>query len=372
MHTIKKPFGRLALLALALSPITALLAGASYQFEPVRVPENFGTPVAIDDRGTLLLGGMDGNAALLNGNSVKPITIPKGAYPAPAGLNAKGTIVGTAMTDDLSASFGFMLTKQGKMTELNVPGTFGTQPMGINDSGVVVGAVFSEDGLTQGFVWDSRGPRQFAVPGVHYTELVGINESGTIVGNYYYYGEPEADFGMFTLQGSKYTQLKTPGYLWPIARGINSRGEIVGAYLDSNYAAHGFIYYRGVLTPVDYVFPEADAPASFPPEPFDLGDGRTGTVTYVRAGGFTSISGINDSGDIVGMAGIGYTATVECEACGVTEDDLPGMYVEAYFTGDRNGCRGGQMKPHGKPRCVSVPHGTRARDFTHGRFSRCR
>ena len=71
-----------------------------------------------------------------------------------------------------------------------------------------------------------------------------------------------------------WTTIDVPGSTHTAAYRINSSGQIVGFYDDSNYAAHGFLFSNGSFTTID--FPGA-------------------TATYAL--------GINDSGTIVGLYG---------------------------------------------------------------------
>jgi probable HAF family extracellular repeat protein len=47
-----------------------------------------------------------------------------------------------------------------------------------------------------------------------------------------------------------FTTIDVPGAFGTVALGINQRGQIVGVYNDS-MEVHGFLYDRGVFTPID-------------------------------------------------------------------------------------------------------------------------
>src|SRR5262245_6972552 len=70
----------------------------------------------------------------------------------------------------------------------------------------------------------------------------------------------------------KYATLAFPGAVSTSANGVNNNNVIVGSYLDSASADHGYVYRAGKYRAVD--FPEASA---------------------------TEVLGINDNGDIVGV-----------------------------------------------------------------------
>ena len=50
-------------------------------------------------------------------------------------------------------------------------------------------------------------------------------------------------------QSTKFTQIDVPGSVFTVANGINPRGDIVGAYVDSSGRLHGFLLSKGKLLP---------------------------------------------------------------------------------------------------------------------------
>src|SRR5215813_5269867 len=48
-----------------------------------------------------------------------------------------------------------------------------------------------------------------------------------------------------------YETIDPPGSIYTAAEGINSKGQIVGFYQDSNRIEHGFLYDHGVYTTID-------------------------------------------------------------------------------------------------------------------------
>jgi uncharacterized membrane protein len=109
---------------------------------------------------------------------------------------------------------------------------------------------------------------------------VGINDGGQIVGGYNNtnINSFTADHG-FRLIGDKYSTVDYPGAVQTEVIGINKKGHMVGAILDSISHVHGFKLVGGVFAQLDY--PGAD---------------------------FTVAVGINNSGVIVGTYAIGGTA----------------------------------------------------------------
>jgi len=90
---------------------------------------------------------------------------------------------------------------------IDYPGALATRALGINAQGVVVGS-FDDNNGTHGFVLD------------------------------------EGRFNVIDVVGSPSTQVKC----------INTRGEAVGYYLDSNFNLHGFYWFKGKFRLIDVPF----------------------------------------------------------------------------------------------------------------------
>jgi uncharacterized membrane protein len=165
--------------------------------------------------------------------------------------------------------------------------------------------------------------------------------------------------------GSTFSPLEIPGALSSYASGINSQGQIIGSYKSAPDLHRGFIYDRGVITPVDSFFSEEEAPASLGTEPFDFGDGTSGTITWIRSESFTFLNAINDRGDILGGSQVWYAAQVDCNGCGLTSDDFGNQLFLATFAGERDGSRTVHVKNSGKQAAqkIRVPAGVAVRNL---------
>ena len=138
---------------------------------------------------------------------------PPGAGTAPGqgtfpqqNLNS-GVIVGYYV-DAKNVSHGFIRSRHGKYTTIDIPGAAGTQAFGINDEGKVVGWSFEANGVYHGFLRDEDGRfTTFDVPGA----------------------------GPYQPQGS------SPLVVLPIPQAINRSGAVAGNYLDKNNVSHGFV-----------------------------------------------------------------------------------------------------------------------------------
>jgi len=83
---------------------------------------------------------------------VPPSLMSAGFFP-PFNLNASDTLVGTWAGSNSTTISGFMLTRSGAFSVLNVPGADQTYLAGINDSGVLCGNIYySATGASPGFI----------------------------------------------------------------------------------------------------------------------------------------------------------------------------------------------------------------------------
>jgi uncharacterized membrane protein len=136
-------------------------------FYNIRVPNSASTDVWMaEDDGRVMVGDavMNFDAALhgylrdKSGN-FQLIDFPGLTAPctAPRWINERGDIVGLFARVDVGddcfvtpSLHGFLL-RQGKYTEINVPGSTSTTVFGINDDGVIVGDYTDENGNQHGF-----------------------------------------------------------------------------------------------------------------------------------------------------------------------------------------------------------------------------
>ena len=157
---------------------------------------------------------------------------------------------------------------------------------GINNAGSVAGT-FQFNPRGGAHVWDRgfvRNPDGTFAPLIidpsetgHETFAQSINDAGTIVG--YYFGADSSYHGYVDIAGSFTTVDALSGPSTEIL-GINNSGDFVGGTYSTTIGGtlHGFVGHAGVITQIDV-----------PGIP-------TGTTAY----------GIDDSGTIVGCAGVGF------------------------------------------------------------------
>ncbi len=228
-----------------------------------------------------------------------------GGYPgttAPSGINEFGMVVGSYQDGVNFGERGFVLNN-GVYTTFTVtlanavPNT--TYALGINDFGQVVGNYLDYNGVTRGFLLSNGVYTSFDIhvadPSirVNATLPAGINDLGQITGFYTtdINGDPltVAAHG-FVLSGHTTTTLDVPGALngtygaGTQATGINLLGQVVGIYVDTDGATHGFVWSCGKYTYLDT--PNAVNTTTF-------GINALGQVV-----GYYSLGTFNDNGSI--------------------------------------------------------------------------
>lgn len=197
--------------------------------------------------------GVDHGYLLSNGAFTSIEATSLGAIDTVAfGLNAAGDIVGEYFDSSFMAH-GFFLSK-GVFQRIDFPlgaGFAQTKVAGIADDGTMVGAYFDASGFAHGFQRSASGVfTSITNTGASETIARGINAQGDIAGSTAntpdLTGEKVVGSHGFLLSASDLTDFiaidfPAAGVKGTQVRGINPRGDIVGAYVDSNGADHGFI-----------------------------------------------------------------------------------------------------------------------------------
>ena len=102
----------------------------------------------------------------------------------PLGINSAGTTVGFPESEELK---GFILPAGGTYQLVQYPGAiFGTQLAAINDAGVSAGIQYTTNSsYGQGFTYNGTTFSDVVYPGSTNTTPLGINNSGVVVGFYF-------------------------------------------------------------------------------------------------------------------------------------------------------------------------------------------
>ena len=157
-----------------------------------------------------------------------------------------------------------------------------TQLLGVNDHRVAVGFYTNGQGVSRGFRYDIAARRfsRVLLPGLPNLSrkmtltATAISNAGAVTG---FYSVAGGATDGFLLAGQHLTRLAYPGAAMTQPFGVNSRGEVAGAYTTgrgAEAATHGFTWTAATG------FRTVDAP------------GGTGTTT---------INGVNDRGELAGF-----------------------------------------------------------------------
>ncbi len=181
------------------------------------------SPYAGDSGGYFLYDSKSGSSTLFQFANGFPYFIP-------TGVNNSGTIIGYEGDLEYGTAQGYIGTPGG-VVPLIYPGSVSTEPLAINDAGVVVGTYLDTRGASHGFIYRSNGAFQTVDAPGGQTVLDGINNVGQIVG---VVSNPSQT--PFLLSNGTYTYYYCgpPGFGRP--SGINDSGfasSLYGALLDT-------------------------------------------------------------------------------------------------------------------------------------------
>jgi hypothetical protein len=172
------------------------------------------------------------------------------------GINDFGTVVGE-YEDAAGTVHGFVRSKGGSITTIDVDGAIQTEIFGNNDLGDIVGTFFSASGDEFGFMRTAHGATTVIdfkpFPGTAETYVGAINNRREMVGSYY--GSTFTNGSAFLLRDGNFTPLADPPGSAPMqnfAGGINDFGVITGNFLDANGGNHGYVKIGAHYRTVDF------------------------------------------------------------------------------------------------------------------------
>ena len=220
------------------------------------------------------------------------------------------------------------LYSNGRMTSINSPSVFpsGTEALGINDSGEVVGTGYISDSNFHAFLYSGGKMTDLGPRGAVQASAIAINNSGQIIGGYYL---TSGAVGEFLITNGKMTTLPVPTGSYAVsAFAINDIGDIVGTmFFNSGAPPHAAKFISGAWTDLGGISGAAASRATginlsgqvigtsffpqtqyHPPKPgkhvpfISTSSGLVNLNTLIQTGtGFTLTDaiGINDSGHIL-------------------------------------------------------------------------
>jgi hypothetical protein len=222
-----------------------------------------------------------------------PNCTTSGGYPAAIafyGINGAGAAAGFCTSTKTGLFTGFVYSA-GKFTAINFPKSNGTQAIGINDAGDVVGAYLDSASVQHGFVKKGSKYTRIDVTGDTTPYAWAINNSGQMV---VFAINSAGGYDSFVYNGKTFKKIADPNAstTGTIARSLNNKGDVVGAYFNSASDEIGFLFHGGKY--------------------FDVIDPKASTQTKP--------DGVNDTLEMVGRylnsasATLGFKATTKAAA----------------------------------------------------------
>ena len=221
-----------------------------------------------DTRGGGFVRSLDG--------TFTPFTVP-GVFPSsstnPIAINNSGVVAGPYY-DTNGKEHGFVRLNDGTFLTIDYPDSSSTDVTGINNLGSLTGIYTDASFNAHGFVRAPGGAWvSFDVPGGNFGffyPALYINDSGSVAGSYL---QANVQEGFLWQEGASLTSFAVSGAAATWTSGLNSSGYIAGGYQDSSFVAHGYI-----RAPSGTIYT------------FSAPNGAQGTYPV----------GINDKGDVAG------------------------------------------------------------------------
>ncbi|MGA8491684.1 MAG: hypothetical protein WB711_14760, partial [Terriglobales bacterium] len=159
------------------------------------------------------------------------------------GINKAGAAAGWCTSTKTGLYTGFVY-KSGKFTAIKFPKSNGTQAIGINDSGDVVGLYLDSANTQHGFVKKGAKYTSFDVKGDTTTTAWGINNSGQIA---VFALSSAGNYQSFLYNGKTFKKISDPkaGTSGTIVRIVNNKGDVSGTYFNSSSDEIGFLLHSG-------------------------------------------------------------------------------------------------------------------------------
>jgi probable HAF family extracellular repeat protein len=164
----------------------------------------------------------------------------------PTGINDAGVIVG-AMT--IGRARHAVVVKDAVIQDIDNSGGTDSQALAINNRGQVVGYFTGPDGFGRAFLWESGSMATLPLPSNSFAAAVAINDAGTILATTC---EPFGSCSTYLVQSSMvHLILARADQTSYIGHAINNRGEVVGSMSLHNKPYGGFFYANGNLVDLD-------------------------------------------------------------------------------------------------------------------------
>jgi hypothetical protein len=221
------------------------------------------------------------------------------------GINSAGAAAGWCTSTKTGRYEGFVYAG-GKFTGVNFPKANGTQAIGINDKEAVVGLYLDSGNVQHVLSKSGHQVQEHRREGRHQHGGWGINNSGQIT--VFAIGS-SGGYESFIYNGKTFKPVSDPkaGTSGTIARIVDNKGDVAGAYFDSSGFEVGFLLHAGKY------YDLKDPNANNNTRPDGLNDKR------VIVGRYTPTSGAN-----VGFKAITKASGGDIFASTVTRDQETG------------------------------------------------
>jgi len=149
--------------------------------------------------------------------------------------------------------------------DVKAKGAVETDTYAINDSGIIAGDYVDSAGAQHAMILKGTTPKKIddktcgTGSGSTGISFYGINSAGNAVGWCTSTTSGEA-IGLLYTKG-KLTEFTVPKALATEGNGINDKGDVVGIFIDSNGAQHGFLLHAKKYTQIDAPSPDATSAA---------------------------------------------------------------------------------------------------------------
>jgi len=171
--------------------------------------------------------------------------IPGGTFISAVAINDSGQIAGSYGSS--SQSYGYLRNSDGTISSFALlPSITGAdlQVNAMNKWGTILGSFFDENNITTDLLLRYSGGGQKYVVGAERGGFVpaAISDKGTVVGLEY---ADETSPAMAFAMDRSFNNIAIPipsNAQSSAATGVNTAGQIVGAYVDANGVSHGWIY----------------------------------------------------------------------------------------------------------------------------------
>jgi len=174
-----------------------------------------------------------------------------GFAPIASSINRNDLMVGFfPVAPDGLRTKGFVRHPDGSVATFFAQNSYSTYLKGVNDLGTVVGEIVKvANGPSTGFRFKQGNFHAINFPGGSNTSANGINTNGDIVG---FYSDSQNKQHGFLLKSGAFTTIDVAGASGTSAMGINDSGVIVGSFTTPNLTGSGFILSQGQTTSVNY------------------------------------------------------------------------------------------------------------------------